>query len=64
MQIITRTNTTKSITTVALIQNTNLPSRIANITDIRILHDSPHYIVVDKRYDVLINEADKTFPGN
>lgn len=30
----------------------------AKIDDIRVLHYSPNYLIVDKRYDVLINSND------
>jgi hypothetical protein len=41
----------------------NLYLTDARIDDIKILHDSVHYIVVDKRYDVLINHEDKNLEG-
>lgn len=36
----------------------------ATIDEIKILYDSPHFLVVNKRHDVLINHDDKSIPGN
>jgi hypothetical protein len=35
----------------------------ATLNDIQILHDSHHFIVLNKRQDVLINHMDKDIPG-
>jgi hypothetical protein len=35
----------------------------ATIHDIRIMHDSPYFIVVDKAADVLMNSGDRSVKG-
>lgn len=36
----------------------------ATLDDIQILHDSPHFVVVNKYRDVLINHANKDVAGD